>query len=216
MRGTDLQRISGAFFYPFRKGASQAWVVGIPLVLLLPLGAVPLLGYCVAVVRSSVADPDAGLPPWRPFRRLLQDGLLLGLAILLFSFPFALLLPHLSDWLRPATGRLTSDPFIGTGLALVFAGAALALPWGILLLVMMPPATAGYAASAAPRRLFDPLTAIRLVGTRFPTWNLVVAAIVSAWAIGLCGLGMALIGVVPGLVYALLVSARATAILADA
>jgi len=216
VQGTDLQRISGAFFYPFRKGARRAWAVGIPLALLLPLGAIPLLGYIVAVVRSSVADPDAGLPPWRPFRRLLRDGLLLGLAILVVSFPFALLLPHLSDWLRPAAGRLTGDPFIATGLALVFAGAALALPWGILLLVIMPPATAGYAASGAPLRLFDPLTAIRLVRARFPAWNLVVAAIVSAWAIGLCGLGVALIGVVPGLVYALLVSARATAILADA
>jgi len=50
----------------------------------------------------------------------------------------------------------------------------------------------------------------------FPAWNLVVVAIVTAWAVGLCGLGLALVGVVPGILYAMLVSAHATATLADA
>jgi len=43
-----------------------------------------------------------------------------------------------------------------------------------------------------------------------------VVAIVTAWAIGLSGVGLALVGLVPGVLYAMLVSAHATASLADA
>jgi hypothetical protein len=98
----------------------------------------------------------------------------------------------------------------------VIAGAVAALPWGILLLVLMPPATASFARSGSLRDLLDLRSAVRTVRRRFPAWNLVVVAIVTAWAIGLSGLGLALVGVIPGVLYALLVSAHATASLADA
>jgi uncharacterized membrane protein (DUF441 family) len=55
-----------------------------------------------------------------------------------------------------------------------------------------------------------------MVKRGFPTWNLVVVAIVTAWAIGLAGVGLALVGVIPGVFYALLVSSHATAALTDA
>jgi len=55
-----MDRVAGSFSFPFRRGAGRAWLIGIPLLLLLPLGVVPLLGYAVAVVRSAAADPDAG------------------------------------------------------------------------------------------------------------------------------------------------------------
>src|SRR3977135_1496289 len=61
-----MDRVADSFAYPFRRGAGRAWLIGIPLVVLLPLGVVPLLGYAVAVVRSAATDPKAGLPPWRP------------------------------------------------------------------------------------------------------------------------------------------------------
>jgi len=109
-----------------------------------------------------------------------------------------------------------SDPFLRGGLALVIAGAVAALPWGILLLVLMPSATARLATSSRYRDLLDAPAAIRTVRQRFPAWNLAVVAIVTAWAIGLSGLGLALVGVVPGVLYAMLVSAHATASLADA
>jgi len=64
--------------------------------------------------------------------------------------------------------------------------------------------------------LVDLPAAVRTVRRLFPAWNLVVVAIVTAWAVGLCGLGLALVGVVPGILYAMLVSAHATASLADA
>ena len=80
----------------------------------------------------------------------------------------------------------------------------------------VPPATARFARSGQVADLVNVVAAVRTVRRRFATWNLVVVAIVTAWAIGLCGLGLALVGVVPGILYAILVSAHATASLADA
>jgi len=135
--------------------------------------------------------------------------------VALLTVPFGLLAAALTV---PA-GRVlaaVSDPFLRGGLALVIAGAVAALPWGILLLVLMPSATARFASSGRYRDLLDAPAAIRTVRRRFPAWNLAVVAIVTAWAIGLSGLGLALVGVVPGVLYAMLVSAHATASLADA
>jgi len=70
-----MDRVAASFGFPFRRGAGRAWLIGIPLLILLPLGLVPLLGYAVAVVRSAAADPEAGPPPWRPLPRLLAEGL---------------------------------------------------------------------------------------------------------------------------------------------
>jgi hypothetical protein len=210
-----MDRVADSFAYPFRRGAGRAWLVGIPLVVLLPLGVVPLLGYAVAVVRSAATDPQAGPPPWRPLPRLLAEGLLVALVLFLLTAPFALL----TSALAPSTGLLfagVSDPFLRSGLGLLIAAAAAALPWGILLLVLLPPATARFARSGRFADLVNVAAAVRIVRRRFPTWNLVVVAIVTAWAIGLCGLGLALVGVVPGILYAMLVSAHATASLADA
>ena len=210
-----MDRVAGSFAFPFRPGAGRAWLVGIPLVLLLPLGVIPLLGYAVAVVRSAAVDPEAGPPPWRPLPRLLVEGLLVALLILVLTAPFAVLAAALAAPAGQLLGGV-GDPFLRSGLALVIAGAVAALPWGILLLVLMPPATARFARSGASADLLNLPSAVRTVRRRFPAWNLVVVAIVTAWAVGLCGLGLALLGVVPGILYAMLVSAHATASLTDA
>ena len=210
-----MDRAAGAFGFPFRRGARRAWLIGIPLLILFPLGVVPLLGYAVAVTRCAAADPEAGPPPWRPLPRLLADGLLVALMIGVLSAPFALLVAALAPALTGLLGAV-ADPFLRTGLAWVIAGAVAALPWGILLLVLMPPATARFATSGSLGDLLDLPAAVLTVRSRFPAWNLVVVAIVTAWAIGLSGLGLALIGVIPGALYALLVSAHATATLVDA
>lgn len=211
-----MDRVADAFLYPFRPGARRAWLVGIPLVALLPVGFIPLLGYAVAVIRSSAADPAAGPPPWRPVRRILCDGLLVAAILGILTLPFALLVPPLAG----AAGRSVSgfgfDPFLIGPIAAVIAAAVSALPCGILLLVIMPAATARFAASSRAGDLFDVPGALRLVRRRFAPWNLVVVAIVTSWAIGLAGMGLALVGVVPGIVYAVLVSAHATGTLVDA
>lgn len=211
-----MDRVAAAFGFPFRPGAARTWLIGIPLVLLLPVGLVPLLGYSVAVVRSAAADPEAGLPRWGPLPRLLGEGLAVALVLAVLTAPFAAgaaaLAPRIS-WLL--TGQ-PADPFVRSGLGLVLASAATALPWGILLLVLMPPATARFARTGSFADLVNPRLALGTVRRRFPTWNLAVVAIVTAWAVGLCGLGLALVGVVPGILYAMLVSAHATATLTDA
>jgi hypothetical protein len=209
-----MDRVADAFTFPFRRGAARAWLIGIPLLLLLPLGVVPLLGYAVAVTRSAAADPAAGPPPWRPLSRLLGEGFLVAIVIGVLTAPFLWLAASL---VGPLSGLLAgvADPFLRAGLAWVIGCAAAALPWGILLLVLIPPATARFARSGAIRDLLDLPAAVRTVKRRFTEWNLVVVAIVTAWAIGFSGLGLALLGVVPGAFYAILVSAHATATLAD-
>ena len=211
-----MDRVAAAFGYPFRRGSAGAWLVGVLLLVLFPLGVVPLLGYSVAVVRASTADPAAGPPGWRPLTRLLREGLLLALVLAVLSAPFGVLAWALVAPVGAVIGGLLPDSFLRASIPEVVALALAALPWGILLLVLMPPATARFAASGRALDLVDIVASLRLLHLRFATWNLVVVAIVTAWALGLAGLGLALVGVIPGVFYALLVSSHATAALADA
>jgi hypothetical protein len=211
-----MDRVAGSFGFPFRPGAGRAWLVGIALLVLLPLGVVPLLGYAVAVAREAAADPDAGPPAWQPVTRLLREGFLLAVVLGVLTAPFVLLAWVLAAPLAKPVTLVVSDPSLRAAVAEVIGGALAGLPWGILLLVLMPSATARFARSGSARDLVDVRAALATVRRRFPTWNLAVVAIVTAWAVGLCGLGLALVGVVPGVLYAILVSAHASATLADA
>jgi len=177
---------------------------------------VPLLGYTAAIVRSAAADPEAGPPPWRPLGRLLRDGLLLAVVIAVLSAPFAALAALLSGAAGAALAPRLPDPGLAPAVGWVIAAAVAGFPWGILLLVLMPTATARFAVSGSWRDLVDVRAALLAVRRRFGAWNLAVVAIVTAWAVGVCGLGLALVGVIPGVLFAILVSAHATASLADA
>ena len=79
---------------------------------------------------------------------------------------------------------------------------------------VLPHATAEFATGADPRVLFDVAASLRGVRRDFATWNVVAAAIVTAWAVGLACVGLLCVGIVPGVFYAILVSAHATAALA--
>jgi hypothetical protein len=89
----------------------------------------------------------------------------------------------------------------------------LALPWGLLLLIHVPHATARFAHSGRGVDLFDLPASIGAVRRDFTTWNLAAAAMVTGWAIGLAGVGLLCLGIVPGVFYAILVSAHASAAL---
>lgn len=199
-----MSRIAESFSWPFRNFQARTWAVGLLAVLLLPLGFVALLGYAVAATRSAGSDPTQGPPPWSFTPRLLAEGLWTALAIALTLVPFAIV------W-HPVATALTSrlDSFD----AHVAAALVLALPWGVLALIHIPHATAAYAATGNPRDLLDLSGAVRGVRRDFQRWNVVVAAIVTAWAIGLACAGALCVGVVPGVFYAILVSAHATAAL---
>jgi hypothetical protein len=77
----------------------------------------------------------------------------------------------------------------------------------------MPHATARFAFSGNAFDLFDLPASIKAVRHDFTTWNLAAAAIVTGWAIGLACVGLLCAGVVPGVFYAILVSAHASAAL---
>ena len=168
------------------------------MVLLSPLLFIPLLGYAVAATR------DAAQPPlFRWSRRLLLDGFWVAVALAVSVLPFALLLGPLAT----AAGGIAPNSLV----AYAAAFFVLALPWGLVVLLVLPHATAAFARTGRARDLFDVAAAVRGVTREFGTWNAVLAAIVTAWAIGLACAGLLCVGIVPGVFYAILVSAHAAA-----
>ncbi len=193
-----VHRVAGSFSWPFRAPLTR-WMVGALCALLLPFLFIPLLGYAIAATRA--AERDEGPPPWVISRRLLVDGFWAALVIALTVLPFALALPWLAHALH---GGL-----IGTAIALF----VLMFFWGLLALLFLPHATAAFAASGRPVDMFNFAASPRRVRDDFATWNVVVAAIVTGWAVGLACAALVCVGVVPGIFYAILVSAHATAAL---
>ena len=199
-----VQQIADSFAWPLRRPLSR-WLGGIVCVVLLPLLFIPLLGYAVAATRAAEQDRSQGPPPWTLSLGLLSDGFWTALAVIVTLLPFALLLNPLAGALRaPAGNELTAH---------VAAFFLLALPWGLLALLVLPHATAAFAARGRPGDLFNFVASLRKVGDDFATWNVAVGAIVTAWAIGLACVGVLCVGIVPGIFYAILVSAHAAAAL---
>jgi len=204
--------IAHSFAWPFRGPWQARWAVGLVLVLLLPLGFVPLLGYAVASTRAAAAAPEGGPPSWLPAGRLVTDGLSVALAIAILTLPFALVAVVLSSILSSPGLWHSADPLLHVE-GWTSAVLIVALPWGIVMLLVMPHATACFAATGRLRDLFDFPSAVRSVRHDFPTWNVAIAAIVTAWAVGIACIGLLWIGLVPGIFYAILVSAHATSTL---
>jgi hypothetical protein len=210
-----MKVVAQSFSWPFRGDWKAKWIVGLVTVLLLPIGFIPLLGYAIAATRQAELDPAAGLPRWQVSRRLLTDGFWTTVVVVLFTAPFVLLLNPLAGWLFDAHVFRGSDTPVSQLYAHAVALFALALPWGLLLLIHMPHATARFAHSGKAVDLFDLPASIRAVSRDFTTWNLAAAAIVTGWAIGLACVGLICVGLVPGVFYAILVSAHASAALQD-
>jgi len=205
--------VAASFAWPFRGAWRSSWLIGVVMLLLLPIAFVPLLGYAVAATRSAAADPVKGPPRWAASARLFTDGFWVAFVVLLIALPFALAASPLTSLFENAHLWQVRDPALSRLYANLAAFFLLALPWGFLMLLIIPHATVRFAASGRPADLFDFPSVLRLVRRNFATWNLVAAAIVTAWAVGLACVGLLCVGVVPGLFYAILVSAHASAAL---
>jgi hypothetical protein len=208
-----MKVVAQSFSWPFRGQWKSRWVLGLLSVLFLPIAFIPLLGYAVAATREAELDPATGPPRWRLSGRLLSEGFWTSIVVVLLTAPFALLLNPLAGWLFDAHVLRGSDASISQLYAHTIALFLLALPWGLLLLIHMPHATARFAFSGHALELFDLPASVRAVRRDFTTWNLAAAAIVTGWAIGLACVGLLCAGVVPGVFYAILVSAHASAAL---
>jgi Protein of unknown function (DUF4013) len=180
-------------------------------VFLLPLGFIPLLGYSVAAMRSAAMAPQDP-PAWRFTARLLSDGAAVALTIALLTAPFALLAIPLAGALSAPGLWHSTDPLLHVE-GWTSAVLILALPWGIVLLLVMPHATARFASTGRLADLLNFSASLRMVRRDFATWNIAIAAIVTAWAIGLACASLLCVGAVPGIFYAILVSAHAAATL---
>jgi hypothetical protein len=205
--------VAASFAWPFRGEWHSRWLVGVLMVLLAPITFVPLLGYAVAATRSATIDPAGGPPRWALSPRLLTDGFWIAVAVFLIAAPFVLASGPLARLIEQLHLWRVSDPSLSTLYANLAADFALALPWGLVMLLVMPHATVRFAASGRAIDLFDVPAAIRDVRRDFATWNLAAAAIVTAWAVGLACVGLLCVGIAPGAFYAILVSAHAAAAL---
>jgi hypothetical protein len=208
-----MKLVAKSFSWPFHGDWKVTWLPGLLAVLLLPVGFIPLLGYAIAATRAAEIDAAAGPPGWVFSLRLLWDGVWTALAIALFTAPFALAFNPLADTIFGAHVWTGNDIAVSELYTHVAAAFLLALPWGLLLLLHMPHATARFAQTAHWNDLFDLAQSIRFVARNFATWNLAVAAMVTAWAVGLACAGLLCVGLVPGAYYAILVSAHASAAL---
>ncbi len=208
-----MDLVAASFAWPFRGDWRRRWLVGLAMVLVLPIAFIPLLGYAVAATRSASADPALGLPRWALSIRLFSDGFWIALVLLIITAPFALALGPIAAFVDRGHLWQVGDPALSRLYANLAAGFALALPWGIAMLLLVPHATVRFASSGHPVDLFDFPAAVRAVASDFATWNLVAAAIVTGWAVGLACVGLLCVGIVPGVFYAILVSAHATAAL---
>jgi hypothetical protein len=208
-----MKVVAQSFSWPFRGDWKTKWIFGLVTVLLLPIAFIPLLGYAIAATRQAELDPATGPPRWGLSVRLLSDGFWTTVVVVLFTAPFLLLLNPFAGWLFDAHLFSGPDAPVSELYAHAVAFFALALPWGLLLLIHMPHATARFAASGKARDLFDLPESIRSVSRDFTTWNVAAAAIVTGWAIGLACVGLLCAGLVPGVFYAILVSAHASAAL---
>jgi hypothetical protein len=185
------------------------FAIGSLLVLLLPVAFIPLLGYAIAATRAAGARSDP--PHWGPSMRLLTDGFWTALVLLLLSAPFLLAFEPLAGAIKSAHLWPIGDRSLPQSYAGIAAAFVLALPWGLILLLLMPHGTSRFATSGRPQDLFDFPLALRDVGRDFPVWNVVAAAMVTAWVVALACVGLLCIGLLPGVFYAILVSAHASA-----
>ena len=190
-----MNRVADSFAWPLRAPLSR-WLPGVVCVLLLPVLFVPLLGYAIAATRAREGKP----PPWVISWQLLSDGLWTALGISLTAIPFVVIF-------------LLVRPLRGGPVETVVTLFVLLLVWGLVALLFLPHATVAFASTGRPVDLFNFVAAARRVRADFATWNVVVAAIVTGWAIGLACAALLCVGIVPGVFYAILVSAHATAAL---
>ncbi len=198
-----MRAVADSFAWAIRADRAT-WALGLLAVLFLPLLFIPLFGYAISALRAAETDPEHPPPRWELTGRLLSDGLWTSLLVLLTALPFALVWNPIAEALAGGLGDFKAH---------VIAGLVLLLPWGLILLLYMPFNAAEFAASGRPRDLFDRNRAWRRAREEFVTWNAVVSAIVTAWAIGIACAGLLCVGVVPGIFYAILVSAHAAAAL---
>jgi hypothetical protein len=184
-------------------------VLGSLLVLLLPIAFIPLLGYAIAATRAAQGDPSLGPPPLRLTARLFVDGFWTASVLIIVTAPFAVALNPLAEAIYlPVSYRSLAAPY-----AYIAATFLLALPWGLVLLMLMPHSTSRFAATGRPSELFNVSKTLQAVARDFPAWNVAAAAIVTGWVLGVACIGLLCVGILPGVFYAILVSAHASATL---
>jgi hypothetical protein len=209
------RHVIASFLYPLRRdGWLPRWAAGLLLVAVLPISFPLVFGYAVACIRAAAGDPTAAPPDWRLSGRLLGDGALSAAQSAALTVPFALI----AWWLAGALAAVWhpfGDPLLDPALSWIGVVTLVALPWGVAMLVVLPPTLARFAVTGRARDLASVGWVVTCVRGRYADWNFVLVAITTAWALAAVGLAVAGVGVVAGAFYAILVSAHACSALAS-
>jgi hypothetical protein len=152
-------------------------------------------------------------PSWRIRGRLLRDGAWSALQAAALTAPFAFA-AWLLDTLVARAWHPAADAFLNAALAWIVAVTVAALPWGVLVLVVVPPTLASFAVTGRASDLARLRLVVACVRDRYADWNLVLVGITTAWALAAVGLAVVGVGILPGVFYAILVSAHACSALA--
>lgn len=160
--------LNAALRHPFDDESRVTKIVLGALLLFVPIVNFVVFGYEIQVVRNVRAGQARPMPEWSDFGKFFSDGLILGLARLIYGLPVLLLMaPFFSVFLLPIfiailagnSDSRTLDRLMGTafagGMLLGLLGLAVAMLYGLAVGFAMPAVAANYIKRGTFAACFD-------------------------------------------------------------
>lgn len=168
----------------------------------LGLGFIPLAGWMVAIARRVIKGEEPELADFSDFGELIKDGLKLIVVGFVWALPVIILAACISAVGALADGQMQSNSAATVSAILSACTALFAIPYSILLGLMIPAAIGELAAGEELGSVINPANALKLVrsnpGGYVIAWLLggIVAGVLSFVGTLLC-----IIGVFPAMAY---------------
>jgi len=142
--------IGGALGFVFED---ERWVAKLALgslILLIPIfGVFAMIGYLIGVIRNVMNGLPRPLPEWDDLGQKFVDGLLVWVAMLIYSLPMLILIcPVVLVWFLPLLGGEQDElvrALSGLSMAVAVGVGCLAVLYSLLLAMVTPPVYLQYA-----------------------------------------------------------------------
>ena len=186
-----------AFTYPFQD---QDWLkkIGIAgLLMIIPIiGQIIVLGWALEIVRRVIRRDPNPLPEWSDFGKYLMDGLMLFVAVFVYSLPLTIISSVSQALPFVAMQGSTDDETIATIITVVsVCVGCFSLIYGILLGLLLPAVGGNFAVKGKLGAAFAIGEIINLIKAApgayaFCLLGSLVAGIVSGLGVIACCIGM--------------------------